>query len=618
MIQYIYGFYFYILISKHIALIMNIKNIIQKAPETPGIYQMISSDNSILYIGKAKNIKKRLLNYIGNNLNTRTILMVRQISKIEYVITSNEAEALLLESRLIKKHQPKYNVLLKDDKSFPYIMLRQDHDFSQISKYRGKVSDNKFNKFFGPFANIGAVNNSLKFLQKTFKLRNCTDSYFSNRTRPCLQYQIGRCSAPCVGKISKEEYGESVKHAMAFLSGESQELQNELAYQMTIASNNMEYEKAAEIRNKIQNLSHIQLSNDRVKDGIIDLDAIAIAEKYGIYCVAICFYRGRQFYGNKLYFPIGEKNSLSEVLSYVIGLFYQNTICPKEIIVNIEIEDKEILEEALFQLHNIPTKIHVPMKSTKKSLINSALTAAEEGLKIKLKTQEANLEILNKIAKLFDITDTPQRIEIYDNSHIMGSHAVGAMVVSTPEGFSKKEYRSYNVENKTGDDYAMLREVMNRRMKKIISGEGPIPDLVIIDGGKGQLSTAVEVMKKLGLSLNIIAMSKGVDRNAGREMFHMISGKEFTLDKNDQTMKYLQLLRDEAHNFAISKHRKKRTKAIYFSSLDDIESIGAARKKALLNFFGGIDTIKSASIEDLMKVPGISKSVAEKLFLSLH
>jgi excinuclease ABC subunit C len=540
--------------------------------------------------------------------------MVRQISKIEYVTTSNEAEALLLESRLIKKHQPKYNVLLKDDKSFPYIALRQDHDFPQITKHRGKISDNKSNRFFGPFANIGAVNNSLKFLQKTFKLRNCNDSYFGNRARPCLQYQIRRCSAPCVQKISKEEYGESVKQAMAFLNGESQQLQNELAHQMTIASNNMEYEKAAEIRNKIQNLSHIQLGNDSIKEGIIDLDAIAVVEKYGIYCVAICFYRGRQFYGNKLYFPTGEKNSQSEVLSYVIGLFYQNTVCPKEIIVNTEIEDEEILEEALYQLHGIRTQIHVPMKSIKKSLIDSALTTAEEGLKIKLKTQTANLEILNKITELFNLTNTPQRIEIYDNSHIMGSHAVGGMVVSTPDGFSKKEYRSYNVENKTGDDYAILREVMNRRMKKIASADGPIPDLMIIDGGKGQLSTAIEVMKKMGLKLNIIAMSKGVDRNAGREVFHMVSRDEFTLDRNDKTMKYLQLLRDEAHNFAINKHRTKRTKAIYFSSLDDIPGIGAARKKALLHFFGGIDAIKIASIEDLMKAQGISESVARKIF----
>ncbi len=597
---------------------MSIKQIIQNSPDAPGIYQMISGDGSILYIGKAKNIKKRLINYIGNNLTTRILLMVRQISRIEYVTTGNEAEALLLESRLIKKHQPKYNVLLKDDKSFPYIMLKQDNDFPQVTKYRGKISDSNYYKFFGPFANVGAVNNSLKFLQKTFKLRNCTDSFFSNRTRPCLQYQIGRCSAPCVGKISKEEYAESVKQATVFLSGESQELQNELAHQMTIASNNMEYEKAAAIRDKIQNLSHIQLGGDNLKEGIVDLDAIAITEKYGLYCVAICFYRGRQFYGNKLYFPTGDNSSMSEVLSYVIGLFYQNRICPKEIIVNTEIEDKEILESALYQLHNIHTKIYVPLKAVKKSLIDSALTSAEEGLKIKIKTQDTNLEILNKIAELFGLAEVPKRIEIYDNSHIMGAHAVGAMVVSTPEGFSKKEYRSYNVENKTGDDYAILREVMNRRMKKIIAGDGPIPDLMIIDGGKGHLSTAIEVMKKLGVALNIVAMSKGVDRNAGREVFHIDSKEEFTLDKNDSAMKYLQILRDEAHNFAINTHRKKRTKAIYFSSLDEIEGIGNSRKKALLHFFGGIDAIKAASIEDLIKVQGISKSVAEKIWYSFR
>jgi len=596
---------------------MSIKRIIEEAPETPGIYQMMDENGTILYIGKAKNIKKRLQNYIGNNLTTKTLLMLRQIKIIEYIKTSNESEALLLESRLIKKYQPKYNVLLKDDKSFPYIMVTKNQDFPQVMKHRGKITNSE-NKFFGPFANIGAVNNSIKFLQKTFKLRNCTDSFFSNRTRPCLQYQIGRCSAPCVGKISKEIYSESVNQAIIFLSGESQKLQNDLADQMTIASNNMEYEKAAELRDKIQNLSHIQLGSDNIKEGIRDLDAIAVAEKYGIYCVSICFYRSSQFYGNKLYFPTGEKNNLSEVLSYVIGLFYQNTICPEEIMINTEIEDKDILEEALFQLHNKHTKIYIPVKGIKKSLIEAALSAAEEGLKIKIRTQNTNREILQEIAKLFHIPNIPERIEIYDNSHIMGSHAVGAMVVSTPEGFNKREYRTYNVENKSGDDYAMLKEVMTKRMKKIAENIGSIPDLIIIDGGKGQLSTAKAVMEKMGLILNMVAMSKGIDRNSGREIFHTIQGNEFTLDKNAPAMKYLQILRDEAHNFAISKHRKKRSKAIYFSSLDDIENIGIARKKALLNYFGGIEEIKAASVEELSKVHGISKSIAIKIYETLH
>lgn len=595
---------------------MSIKNLINNAPIEPGIYQMLDKDGAILYIGKAKALRNRLKNYMGNKLTGKTLLMVRQIETIEWVITKNESEALILESRLIRKHKPKYNVLLKDDKSFPYIMVKNDHDFPQVTKYRGKLNQEK-NKYFGPFASAGEVNNALKFLQKNFKLRNCTDNYFKARKRPCLQYQIGRCSAPCVSKISKEEYASSIKQATMFLSGDSKKLHEKLAKEMDILSQTMEYEKAAEIRDRIRNLSYIQLKNETIGNEALDLDAIAVCEKLDIYAVTISFYRKGQFYGQKTYYPEGEAKNIGEVLSYFIGQFYQNTKAPKEIIINAQIDDTELLENAISQIQDSKVKIINPIKGVKKSLIVYTLEAGEKALESKIKNQSAKDDILEEIVELFDLDQIPERIEIYDNSHIMGTSAVGAMVVAGREGFLKNEYRIYNVENKIGDDYAMLAEVLTRRMNKIKEGKSTAPNLMIIDGGKGQLSTAKKVMDKMDLDLNMVAMSKGVDRNAGKEIFHMINREEFTLDRNNKAMKYLQILRDEAHNFAINSHRKKRSKTIYHSSLDKIPNVGSTRKKALLNYFGGIEEIKAATIEELMKVEGISRRVAEVIYESL-
>lgn len=589
---------------------MNIKSLINNSPLEPGIYQMLDKDGIILYIGKAKVLRNRLKNYMGNKLTGKTLLMVRQIANIEWVITKNESEALILESRLIRKHKPKYNVLLKDDKSFPYIIVRKDHDFPQVNKYRGKVNKEK-NKYFGPFASAMEVNNALKFLQKNFQLRNCTDNYFSQRKRPCLQYQIGRCSAPCVGKISKKDYADSIKQAIMFLSGDSKKLQSKLAKEMEFYSKNMEYEKAADARDKIKNLSYIQLKNETVGGEALDLDAIAISEKLGHLGVTISFYRKGQFFGQKTLFLEGEAKSISEALSSFIGQFYQNTNAPSEILLNIEIEDSELLEKALSQIQNSKVKIHTPIRGPKKSIIVDTIESGEKSLDTKIKNQSAKDEILEEIVALFDLDELPNRIEIYDNSHIMGSAAVGAMVVAGREGFIKNQYRIYNVENKIGDDYAMLAEVLTRRMKKIKEGKSEAADLMIIDGGKGQLSTAKKVMIKMELDLNIVSMSKGVDRNAGKEIFHLLDGREFTLDKNTKPMKYLQILRDEAHNFAINSHRKKRGKNIYHSSLDKIPGIGQKKKKSLLNYFGGIEEVKNATLKDLMKVEGINKKIAE-------
>lgn len=594
---------------------MKIKELISGAPTDPGIYRMLGDDGNILYIGKAKNLKNRLKNYVGNNLSGKTLIMVRQIHSIEFVTTKNESEALILESRLIKKFQPKYNILLKDDKSFPYIIANMEHDYPQVTKYRGKM---RHENAFGPFANVGEVNNALKFLQKTFNLRNCTDNYFKARKRPCLQYQIGRCSAPCVDKISREEYRISMQEAIMFLSGDSKKLQNNLAKQMEQLSQDMEYEKAAQIRDKIKNLSYIQIQNEALGVGTLDLDSIAVMENCGIYIISICFYRKGQFYGEKTYYPEGEAKNLGEILSYFIGQFYESHKAPAEIIINSQIDDLELLQDAISQIQKRKVKILNPIKGVKKSLIIKSVEYAEKALEVRIKSQGANMAILKEIAKLFHLEDSPNRIEVFDNSHIMGSHPVGAMIVSNRNGFDKGEYRIYNVKNTIGDDYAMLAEVMERRLVKVKEGKGQSPDLMIIDGGKGQLSTVLKVMDRMRMDLNIVSMSKGKDRNAGKEIFHLRNGDEFTLDRNNSVMKYLQILRDEAHNFAITSHRKKRSKSIYHSSLDKIANIGSMRKKSLLNHFGSIENIKEASIEDLMKVKNISKDLATNIYQSLR
>ena len=590
-----------------------LKSTLVSAPETPGIYQMFGEADEILYIGKAKNLKNRLQNYISNNLTTRIIHLVSNIKRVEYITTFNEADALLLESRLIKQHQPKYNVLLKDDKSFPYIKVRFDHEFPQIIKYRGKIS--KDGEYFGPFANVSEVNKVLTFLHKTFKLRNCTDNYFAGRKRPCLQYQIGRCSAPCVGKISATAYKEYVDEALEFLKGRNIQLQKNLAKQMEIASGEEDYEKAAIIRDKIRSLSYIQTESDNHIELLHNIDAIAAVEDAGIVCISVSFYRFGHFYGHKLFFVDGADTS--EALSSFIGTFYQSMPIPEEIIISHDIEDKDVLLKALSQIHDAKITMTVPSKGAKKALLNKAKDTAQEGLYQKVKNDGVNYQLYKEIADIFYLPALPERIEIYDNSHIMGAAAVGAFVVATQKGFQKKEYRHYNVENKIGDDYAMLREVLMRRLTKLKNGEGAKPDLLLIDGGKGQLSTAMDVMAKLNIDVPVVCIAKGPERNAGREVFYLPSGEELTFDRNKPLMKYLQILRDEAHRFAITTHRKKRARAMGVSSLDDIADIGPAKKKALLGYFGSVEAIKAASVEEIAKVPGVSKSLATAVLAHL-
>lgn len=614
-----------------------IKSKLIDAPERSGVYRMFDVNKQVIYVGKAKNLKKRLTNYIKSDLDNKTLRMIANTCFLEYSITNSEVEALLLEAQLIKKFQPKFNILLKDYKSFPFIKLRLDHDFPQLLKYRGKtLSDGKF---FGPFASSAEVNTTLTELQKIFKLRSCTDNYFNSRTRPCLQYEIKRCYAPCVGKINKEDYRDLVTQVKDFLQGRTKELQENLSRKMEELSSQMRFEEAAEIRDRIKALSYVQLKAG-VSDVVKDADIIAIVEKNGHYCVEVFLYRAGQACGNIPDFPTSTENSTKEeVLEYFLLQFYQKQHVPAEIIINHEINDKENVIEAIKKINNIlQLNITVPNKGGKAKLVQNAETNALFSLEQYLKKFAKNQEIMFEIKELFGLSEIPERIEIYDNSHIQGKFAVGVMVVAGKVSFDKKEYRVFNVNAPSlvchsresgngikncggdikGDDYEMLRQVLTRRLTRLRQELHKLPSLMIIDGGKGHLGVVKEVMDKFEMNIPFVCMSKGVDRNAGLEQFHVIGKEVFTLDKNLPVMKYLQILRDEAHNFAIKNHRLGRSRAIKISSLDDIEGVGEIRKKALLHYFGSYKAVCDATIDELAKVNGINKSLAEMIFNVLH
>lgn len=593
-----------------------IKDSIKDIPNSAGVYFMLNEFKQIIYIGKAKDLKKRLASYAKPDLIGKTARMILQTHYLEYTITTSEVDALLLESQLIKKNQPKFNILLKDDKSFPYIKLRLEHDYPQIIKYRGKVS--KDNNLFGPFASVNQVDTTLNELQKIFKLRPCSDNYFASRKRPCLQYQIGRCYAPCVGKISKEDYADLVNQALAFLSGKNHDLQQILSKKMESLSENLNFEEAAKIRDRIRAISYVQLKSGLVKVGIIDADVISIAKKNDTYCIEVFLYRAAQNCGNKAYFPVHtEEATIEEVLESFISQFYQTRIPPKEIIIEHDLEQPELIINSLKQLHGITVKITKPNRGEKLTLLANAQENAKLALEQEFKKNTKNQLVFEALKKMFNLTEL-ERIEVYDNSHIMGNFAVGGMIVASPNGFEKKEYRIFNIAlSSKGDDYNMLKEVLTRRFARLATEPHKVPSLMIIDGGKGHLSVVKKVMKEFDLNLPFTCMSKGLDRNAGCEQFHTINDESFTLEKNDNVMKYLQILRDEAHNFAIKNHRLKRSRAIKISSLDDIPTIGELRKKALLNYFGDFKTIKEASIDELSKVQGINKSLAKTIHSSL-
>lgn len=605
-----------------------IKDFARSLPDTPGVYRMLDKNSEVLYIGKARSLAKRVVSYSRiNQLPRRLKHMVSETTDMEFIHTHTEAEALLTEAELIKKLKPKYNILLRDDKSFPYILITGDHDFPLLKKHRG--SQNQEGDYYGPFPGAGAVNRTINTLQKAFMLRNCSDSVFSARTRPCLQYHIKRCTAPCVDYVSKQEYAEQVQHARDFLSGKSKAIQEHYALKMQRASDETRFEEAAKYRDRIKAMTKVQTSGDKGVGTIDNADVISIYQQDNQSCVQVFFFRSGQSYGNQSYFPVHKDEvDAAEILSAFILQFYQNKALPKEIIVNIEPSEKDLLFEALSSLSKPEKKItlHIPSRGDKKRISDFAFQNAQDALAQKVLKSTSEKKILQKLTEIFDLDDIPDRIEVYDNSHISGTNMVGAMIVAGKEGFRKNAYRTFNIKQAAkGDDYGMMREVLERRFKRALSedygpGTSEWPDLLLIDGGKGQLGVAKEVFEELGIisDVNVVAISKGPDRNAGRESFHMLDKPSFTLDYDEAVLHYLQRLRDEAHRFAIGSHRAKRKKDISKSPLDGITGIGGKRKKALLHHFGSAKAVASAGIKDLQSVDGISEKMAETIYNHFH
>jgi len=592
-----------------------IKTALKTMPERPGVYRMLNEAGDILYIGKARNLKSRVSNYASaNGLSNRIMRMVQQVAEVIIVLTQNEAEALLMEAALIKRHQPRYNVLLKDDKSFPYIAFTGNHPFPRLKKHRG--AQQKGEQYFGPFPSAGAVNHTLTLLQKAFLLRPCSDTMFKGRTRPCLQYQIKRCSAPCVGYVDEVSYGELLHKATQFLRGKNQQVQQVLAEEMQRASDAMDYEKAAHLRDRIRALTQVQQEQALHAAGITDADVIVMQREGDHTVIQVLIYRSGLHFGHHSYFPRhGSDVGDAEVMEAFIGQFYQQHLPAPELLLSHAVEDTELLEEALGISADYRVHIRVPERGDKRQLVVAAQGLALQALKQQRDASASTEKHLQKLAELFGLAAPPARIEVYDNSHISGTHAVGAMIVASPEGFDKKSFRKFSMDNDFGgDDYGMMRAMLTRRFKRALDEHTALPDVLLIDGGKGQLSAAREVLEALSLThIPLVAIAKGENRNAGREWFFMHEKPPFQLPENDATLHYLQRLRDEAHRFAISAHRNKRSKAMRESALDDIPGIGGARKRALLTYFGSRRAVEAASLQELTTVPGISQAVAQKI-----
>jgi excinuclease ABC subunit C len=627
-----------------------IREALRTMPPGPGVYRMLDRRGDALYVGKARSLKSRVAHYTNTgNLSTRLSRMVAETHAIEVVVTHTEVEALLLENNLIKRLMPRYNVLLRDDKSFPYIHLTGDHDFPRILKHRGARSAP--GDYFGPFASAGAVARTVVALQRAFLLRSCSDSIFASRTRPCLLYQIKRCSAPCVGRIDKAGYERLLDEARGFLSGKSKEVQERLAARMQELSDKLDFESAAFIRDRIRALTHVQGRQDISLDGIDDADVIGAHQAGGHTCVQVFFFRAGQNWGNRAYFPSHDRQMpVEQVLSAFLGQFYENKLPPKLILLTHEPSEVALLEEALSTHAGGKVDLAVPQRGDKRKLVEHALLNAREALGRRLSESATQQKLLEGVAQALGLEAPPQRIEVYDNSHIQGSHAVGAMIVAGPAGFVKNAYRKFTIRGARaapegdlaaaiaasaepeasaevlapGDDYAMMREVLSRRFARAIKEDptrekGTWPDLILIDGGAGQLSSAQQVLADLGITdLPLAGIAKGPDRDAGRERFFRPGREPFSLDPKDPVLYYLQRLRDEAHRFAIGTHRAKRMKAIGSSPLDEVPGIGARRKKALLHHFGSARGVARAGLADLERVEGISKAVAQRIYDHFH
>jgi excinuclease ABC subunit C len=600
-----------------------IRNVLRTLPARPGVYRMVDAGGDVLYVGKARTLKARVTNYTQvTRLSRRLQRMVSQTRDMVIVTTNSEAEALLLEAQLIKRYRPPYNVLLRDDKSFPFIFLREDHDFPRISKHRGaRVGKGSY---YGPFASAGAVNTTLNALQKVFLLRSCTDSFFAKRDRPCLLHQIKRCSAPCVGRIDDAAYAELVADAKSFLSGRTQEAQKKLGQAMTEAAEAMDFELAAVMRDRLRALTFIQGSQAINAEGSAsDADIVALAAKGGTMCLQVFFIRGGQNWGHRAFFPAHTEGvSEDEVLLSFLGQLYEELPPPRELLLDRALEEAALLADALSEKAGHRVGVRTPQRGPNRKLVEQASRNAVEALDRRLAESTTQHKLLRELADTFDLDAPPRRIEVYDNSHIMGTNALGAMIVAGPEGFQKNQYRKFNMNDASltpGDDFAMMKAMLGRRFARLEKEDpdrsaGDWPDLVLIDGGRGQLSAVNAALAELGVDPPcIVGVSKGFDRDAGRETFHLPSGRELHLPPNAPLLFFLQRLRDEAHRFAIGAHRAKRSKAIAANPLDDVPGIGPARKKALLMHFGTSRAVRGATLEDLEKAPGISKQMAEAI-----
>lgn len=620
-----------------------IQTLVKRLPNAPGVYRMMNAAGDVLYVGKARNLKKRVTQYAQGRFHTNRIgRMVGETSTMEFVVTRTEIEALLLEANLIKRLRPRYNVLLRDDKSFPYIMLTGDHTSPGIFKHRGARS--RKGDYFGPFASAGAVGRTINSLQRAFLLRTCTDSVFETRTRPCLLYQIKRCSGPCTGEISKEDYAELVSEAKDFLSGRSQKVKTEISTAMQEAAEELDFERAAIYRDRLAALSHVQSHQGINPQSIEEADVFAIHQEGGQVCIQVFFFRTGQNWGNRAYFPKADPAlEAKEVLGSFLAQFYDDKPCPKLLLLSHDVEEQELLTQALATRAGHKVTISVPQRGEKKDLVDHAVQNAREALGRRLAETSTQARLLTGMVETFALEKAPIRIEVYDNSHIMGTNAVGAMIVAGPEGFVKNQYRKFNIrstEITPGDDFGMMREVMTRRFSRLLKEHGEVapddtagetdellhaafpawPDVILIDGGQGQMTAVRQILAELGVEDRVVAIgvAKGVDRDAGRERFFVKGRDSFTLPVRDPVLYFVQRLRDEAHRFAIGSHRARRKKEMIRNPLDEISGIGPGRKRALLLHFGTAKAVSRAAMEDLMTVEGISESIARVVYNHFH
>ena len=600
-----------------------IKKELPVIPKLPGIYRMLNEKNEILYVGKAKNLPNRLKSYVSEkNHIIRTERMLSQTRKIEITTTSNESEALLLEANLIKKHKPRFNILLRDDKSFPFIYIGNKDKWPQITKHRGKKTKDGF--YFGPFASAGSANWTIKMIQKIFQLRVCDDTVFKKRERPCILYQIKRCSGPCVGYIEKDEYSKTVDDAIEFVSGKSRKIQKSLSDQMEKASEDLDFEKAGILRDRIKSLNIIQSSQRVNEANLIEADVIAGFKESGKTCIQVFFYRSKQNWGNQAFFPKHDPDDkLEDILNSFIAQFYENKNAPQNLILSHQIKEKELLEKTFSKKENKNVSISIAKKGSKLKIVELAIKNAKDSLNRKIYESQNNKNFFEEIAQKFNLESNISLIEVYDNSHMQGTNSVGALITYGEDGFIKKRYRKFNikVQKNEQDDYGMIKEVLTRRFKRAMQEKDnylSFPDLVLIDGGKGQYSSARETLNELGLyDIPVVAIAKGKFRNSGNETFFH-NGKEFKFEKNEPTLFFLQRIRDEAHRFAVSAHRVRRKKGLSKSLLDQIEGIGSIRKRALLNHFGSARAVESASLDEIKSVDGVEEKVAKKIYNFFH